>query len=283
MRKSFMLLSSLLLVVGLAGTASAAPLNWSGTITQVLGDFPPANQARGGGVATINNSTGLGPHIVTLRIAASRGGIDGEFTQFVTDPDVVGNSIAAIQYDTDSGTGTFAPISGGAASTTILTQNTMPLRGTVKLCLLSTDCSAVLNLVLTENGTKGAGIGGLLTIGGDTPIRISIENAPWTIKTAQVFDHITTTGKANQTIIPVTFKGFAHQPNSGTTSTAQPSGVVQLVTAAQVQTNLPFGSNVATSSGTVMRIHFIPEPGLMLLIGSGVAGLVLIGRRRLRK
>jgi hypothetical protein len=126
------------------------------------------------------------------------------------------------------------------------------------------------------------GVGGLLFVGNGV-VRISIEAAPWTVKTATVLDEITTTGKANQTTVPVTLKGFAHGPISLTTSTANPSGVVQLVTPAQVTTNLPFGSNSKVGAGNALRIHFIPEPGLLLLIGSGVVGLALLGRSRLRK
>jgi hypothetical protein len=81
----------------------------------------------------------------------------------------------------------------------------------------------------------------------------------------------------------VTLKGFAHGPISLTTSTANPSGVLQLVTPAQVTTNLPFGSNAFVSSGTTIRYHFIPEPGLLLLIGSGVVGLALLGRQRMKR
>jgi hypothetical protein len=156
----------------------------------------------------------------------------------------------------------------------------------VRLCLVTTDCVDFLDLVLTQqttNGTIGVGIGGLLTIGGDSPIKISIEAAPWTLKTVTVLDHITTTGKQNQTFTPVTWAGFAHGPASMTTNTAQPSGVVQLVSPTQVTTNLPLGSNVKVSSGVVIKVHFVPEPGLLLLLGSGVAGLALLGRARLRK
>jgi hypothetical protein len=30
------------------------------------------------------------------------------------------------------------------------------------------------------------------------------------------------------------------------------------------------------------RFRFVPEPGMLLLLGSGVAGLVLLGRSRLQ-
>jgi hypothetical protein len=32
-----------------------------------------------------------------------------------------------------------------------------------------------------------------------------------------------------------------------------------------------------------MTLHFIPEPGLLLLLGAGVVGLGLLGRSRMKK
>jgi hypothetical protein len=32
-----------------------------------------------------------------------------------------------------------------------------------------------------------------------------------------------------------------------------------------------------------LTLHFVPEPGLLLLIGSGVVGLGLLGRSRMKK
>ena len=58
---------------------------------------------------------------------------------------------------------------------------------------------------------------------------------------------------------------------------------MQLITPNQVITNLPLGSSDKMGQFVVWVIHFIPEPGLLLLLGSGVAGLALLGRRRMRK
>ena len=77
--------------------------------------------------------------------------------------------------------------------------------------------------------------------------------------------------------------GFAHGPSSNTSSTANPSGVVQLITPMQVVTNLTTGSNQKIALFGFLTIHFVPEPGMLLLLGSGVAGLVLLGRHRMRK
>ena len=284
-RKLFVLLAGALILFGMSGTAVASVLNWEGTSTLLLGDFPRSNKVRGGGVATINSSAGLG-HIETLRLKASRGNVNGKFIQLVTDPDTVANSIGAIEYnDVAATTGTFAPISGALQNTSLgLTSNKMGVAGTVRLCLVTTDCALPLTLpLLSVNGNVGVGIGGLLTIGGTGAIRISIQAAPWTIKTVTVSDHQTTTGGMNQETVGVKLTGFAHGPGSVTSSTAAVSGVVQLVTPSQVTTNLTAGSNKTIASGQTLFIRFIPEPGLLLLLGSGVAGLALIGRSRLRK
>ncbi|TFG92073.1 MAG: hypothetical protein E4H11_09925 [Myxococcales bacterium] len=314
MRRVFVVALALVLVAGLAGSSAAARLNWEGTLTSTTGELPPLHLT-GGGVATVNGSSGTVPaHLETLRLEASRGGIEGTDTNIITDPEVAGNGIAAIILMGQGGTGTLGPISGALGSQSALTQRVLPARGLSKICLLSTLCTDFLPLLLTQpttngaryqvntatpnqltpnalqgkrlgvpgTGVKGVGIGGLITVGGDSPIRISLEAAPWTVKTATAIDQTDdNTGVA--AFHDVTRMGFAHGPASGTTSTAQPSGVLQLVTPSQVRTNLALGSNVKISVLTELLIHFIPEPGLMLLLGSGVVGLALIGRSRMKK
>ena len=291
MRRWMVGLAAGALALGVCISASAAPLNFDGTLsTQTSSTLPVLNNTLSG-VATLNNSGGSLPaHLATLRLAGSR--LAGGTTQMVaiTDPNVQGNGIASLRITATLGTGTLGPISGGAASTSVLTKNVLPVRGLSKVCLLSTTCMDYLPLVLTQHVStsmaKGVGIGGLLTIGGGTnPIRISVEAAPWTIKTATRIDQITTPMTANgiKVFINVQGNGFAHDPSSTTTNTAQPSGVVQLISPMQVVTNLTSGSNSKISLFTIMKIHFIPEPGLLILLGSGVAGLVLLGRQRMRK
>ncbi len=291
MRRLLALSATAALALGLALPAGAKPLNFTGTLfTQTSTTLPLLSNTLGG-VATVNNSAGAIPaHLNLLRVAGSR--LAGATTQMVaiTDPTVSANGIASLRITAQLGTGTLGPISGGAASTTVLTKNVLPIRGISKVCLLSTQCTNFLPLQLTKHAAtsavKGVGIGGLLTIGaGTNPIRISIEAAPWTIKTATVIDQITTpmTPMGVKVFINVSGKGFAHDPSSTTTNTAQPSGVVQLISPMQIVTNLTSGSNAKLSQFTTLRIHFIPEPGMLLLLGSGVAGLVLLGRQRMRK
>jgi hypothetical protein len=290
MRKLVMLSAVAMLAFGVVGTASAKPLNWQGTLLLELGDLPALGNT-GGGVATVNGSAGAVPaHLQTLQLKASRGAIAGTAMVAITDPTAAGNGIASVRVQATMGTGTFAPISGGAASTTVLTANVLPVNGLAKVCLLSTQCTNFLPLALTQHVAtsmaKGVGIGGLLTIGGGTnPIRISIEAAPWTIKTGTSVDEITTpmTPMGVKKFVNRTAQGFAHDPSSTASSTAQPSGVVQLITPMQVVTNLTSGSNTKIALFGFLTVHFIPEPGMLLLLGSGVAGLVLLGRHRMKK
>jgi hypothetical protein len=290
MRKLVMLSAVAMLAFGVVGTASAKPLNWKGTMVLQLGELPSLGST-GGGVATVNNSAGVIPaHLQTLQLKGSRGGVAGTAMVPITDPTQSANGIASVRVKATMQTGTFAPISGGAASTTVLTKNVLPVNGLAKVCLLSTQCTNFLPLQLTQHTAmsvqKGLGIGGLLTIGGGTnPIRISIEAAPWTIKTGTSVDQITTpmTPGGVKKFVNVTAMGFAHDPSSATSNTAQPSGVVQLITPMQVVTNLTSGSNAKIALFGFLNIHFVPEPGMLLLLGSGVAGLVLLGRHRMKK
>lgn len=286
MRKFFIVFLTGLLALTMAGIASAAALNWEGTFVIDMVDFGKG-KATGGGVATVNDSAGGVPaHLQTLRLAGSRGHVTGSSINLITDPESAGNGLAAINFeDMQGGTGTLGAISGGASSGGALTPNTMPIYGVVKICLLSTACT--INLALpftgpTPSGTAGIGIGGMLTVGGYGGIRMSLNFDPWTIKTITLVDQITTTG-GSRVSIDVVQKGWAHAPVSTTTSTANISGMVQLVTPNQAQTNLPLGSNDQVGSSGLFIMHFIPEPGLLLLLGSGVVGLALLGRARMRR
>jgi hypothetical protein len=82
--------------------------------------------------------------------------------------------------------------------------------------------------------------------------------------------------------IPVLPGGFAHGPASLTSSTAQLSGALQLVTATKVFTNL-YGAFPEFPLAGVLTLHVVPEPGTLILVGSGVVGLAVYGRRRRKR
>jgi hypothetical protein len=294
LRKLFFSIITTFAMVGLVGTASAAPINWEGTTVLDLGDFPPGILT-GGGVATI---TTTGAHVNSLRIVQSRGGINGSFTQLVTDPETISNQIFAIQFVGVAGqTGTLTPISGGLDPVGSGYNGRLPVGGLVKLCLLNTECTTTADLELTQpdptrpGGIKGVGIGGLLTINVLNGFaNISVEAEPWQIAQATLIDQIELpTPSNNVTFVDIEIRGFAHGPSSASSTTAvvpTPSaggGVIQLISPSQVLTNLTTGTSDKVAAGQTFLIRFIPEPGLLLLIGSGVAGLALLGRSRMRK
>jgi hypothetical protein len=291
MRKLFVLMATAFLALDTAGVANAAVLNWEGTATILWADFVPGTLT-GGGVATVNGSSGAVPaHLSTLRLAASRGQIQGTGMMLLTDPDYPGNPPVLRYEGVGGGTGTWGGISGGAASTST-GGGTLPVGGTVKICMLSTACTIFLPIPLSQpttvNGVpgtdiQGVGVGGLITAGGYGGLQISLQAAPWTIKTATVLDEITPTGGPPPIMSTWVAKGWAHAPVSTTTSTAQPGGVVQLVTPNQIVTNITIGSGYKKGSFVILVIRFIPEPGLLLLLGSGVVGLALVGRKRMRR
>ena len=72
--------------------------------------------------------------------------------------------------------------------------------------------------------------------------------------------------------------GFAHGPASASqSSTAQPGGVLSLVTPVFVSTSLDSFPVIPIFSR--MTLHFVPEPSTMLLLGSGLLALFALGRR----
>ena len=180
----------------------------------------------------------------------------------MTDPEAKGNLIVSVQFlGIEAGTGTFNPISGVLSSTATAGQfnGTLPLAGLVRLCLFSTDCTAFgglpLTTVSTGGNTVGVGIGGLLTFTIFSGFaRLSVQANPWSIKTVTAIDQQTTPVNSAKVLVPITFKGFAHGPASGTTNTADIGGVVQLVSASQITSNLPTGSNDKIASGQSLLI-----------------------------
>jgi len=266
--------STWLLVLALAAgvssvrAASASPRNWEGTLSlEVLGFAPLA--VAGGGVSSVEGPGG-GALLRTLRLAASRGGIEGTAMVPITDPLVAAQGLASVRATASLGSGSVAPISG-ALGPPPLTRRLLPVRGLAKLCLLLSACTQFVPLPFTQStaagGVKGFGVGGLVTAGGVGALRLSIEAAPWTLYTATV--HVRTAGGGT---LPVYTNGFVHGAGSLTGSTGLPDGSLQLVTPMQIVSNQ--GHDLAAFGR--LRVRFLPEPGWLVLCGSGCAGLGLL-------
>jgi hypothetical protein len=292
MRKLLSVLIAGALLGGAASTAGAAVLNWEGQLAIQLGSLLPViitGQGYGPyGAANVNGTGGTG-HLSTLNIPQWIGGsgvvkaaIQGTGKVPVTDPNAA--PLLELRGTITLGSGTLTGMSAGGgglimraplAAVSGTGVGTMPVQGLFKMCILFGGCGSFIPVPMTQNGTKGVGIGGLMTVNGyGAGIQISVVGAPWTVATAV----ITGIPTANGGFETSTAFGFAHGPASATSSTAMPGGVIQLVSPNLTITSLGTGTVVGLFS--TLTIQFVPEPGTFLLFGAGVAALGVVGRRR---
>jgi len=244
MRKLSYAVAASLLVFGLAGQAHAVALDYTGSISVAITGIAPIVFS-GGGTATVNNSAGAG-HLQALNVAASDVGISG-FVLPVTDPAAF--PIGGLQVTANNGTGNFGG-SGGAGFGGV-----MPLVGGTKVCLFGPCSLAVANITVPLGVVGG---GGVTTVKG--AVNVTVIGAPWTTGTA-VIGTLTAMG------------GVSPLSNTG-----NPSGVVTLVTPVFISTNI--GASAVLPAFGTFALHFVPEPGTLMLLGSGIAGLVAFGRSR---
>lgn len=264
------------LALAAAPGAHAATLDFTGTLRihiaafqkpSYLGGGPAYLTVPGGGAASVNASSG-GVHLSSLALPG------GSFGPSTTSVGVNAASPISLVLSLDRNlTGTFSGISGQLPS-----GGSMGLSGLAKICLLFGPCQYThIPLPLTPtSGGAGFGIGGTQTVTG--VVAVTLRDAPWTIGQPVMTIH---TPGSNVTT-PSLPGGFAHGPASLTSSAAQLSGVLQLVTVSKVFTSLTSAFPEFPMAG-ILTLHFIPEPGTLLLFGSGVAGLALLGRRRHRR
>jgi hypothetical protein len=260
-----------MLALSVAGSSSAAIVTVLTTLGTKLG-FGKVGTGTATGVMTVNGSLG-GDHLTTLRLAPTDP-MDAAPVP-VTDPETTGTVASNIVDGGNTPGGTFAPISGGGP----LTQNILALAGVARVCLVSAGCLGALPLTLTKNaGATGVGVGGVVTVGGKGLFRVSLAASPWFLGSATRL-----VSTANGVVITRMFGGFIHAAQSGTSSTAKPSGFLQVITPTQVLIKGLAGNTQKIALFSSLTFHFIPEPGILLLLGSGVAGLALLGRSRMRK
>ena len=228
-----------------ATTSSAAELPFTGSLSLFITAVEPPVTIAGSGVATVS---GPGSHLATLALPASPFAATGVVLP-ITDPAAV--PIYGFQLTAHNAAGT---IMGGGGP--------IPLAGVAKICLFAPCPAPPPANVTVPLSVVGAGGGATVS----TLVNVTAIGAPWTIGTAAIGS--------------ITMMGFAHGPASLTSSTAAASGVVQVVAPTFVSTNI--GSSAVIAVFGVLSLHFVPEPGSMLLLASGLSALALAGRRRMR-
>ncbi len=258
------------IAIGTAGIANAATLDFTGTLQINMFRLhhdrtgsPIYLSVPGAGAAQVTDDGNL--HLLSFALS---GGTFGPSTVTTGVTPTYGTFFTLYFTLAQNLSGSFSGISGGPPG-----GGPMGLSGTAKLCLLFAPCEyANVALPLTPTtGGAGFGIGGTQSVAGN--FSHTMYHAPWTIGQPVMTIH---TANTNITT-PALPGGFAHGPASLTSSTAQVGGVVQLVTVSKTYTSWVFPEFPVTG---ILTLRFVPEPGTLLLLGSGVAGLGLLGRRR---
>jgi hypothetical protein len=233
--------------------AVALPVEVELTIQPAFGLYgTPGPTVFGNGIAIVNGS-GAGGHLSSLALPASLVATAG-LTMPTTDPAVA--PVMGLQLTVANAAGSVAATGGGHIA------GVVALPGTFRFCLFAPCGGAIANL---DVPLTPIGAGGSATVPG--PVNVSVFGAPWTSGTAMVGAF-----GFNQTLT-----GFAHGPASGTSSTAQPGGTLQLVTPISITTNL--GADNLIFAFGILTLRFVPEPGTALLVGAGALLLGAIGRR----
>jgi hypothetical protein len=249
----------------------------------------------GTGVATLNGSSGSPyAHLNTLQLPGGLGYTGGNNvpeTIPLTDPENL-TLVTLRATGLRLGTVTFNGLSGGPP---LGSKNTAIPLGGMRMCILFPGCANYLPIPFAKDATNAVGVGGIFTVNGlskGNGFKLSVQGAPWTIGLASIANVTTETPNGAISTYTATIQGFVHGPASGSSTPGVPLygwgpsssgvvGLVQLVTPVSVQSNLepPYRFSAAWVE---LKLNMIPEPGLLLLLGSGIAGLVLLGRSRMR-
>jgi beta propeller repeat protein len=211
-----------LLAIGMAGSARAAELPFSGTLRLHIATLPSVS-IPGSSVANVG-ITGAN-HLASLFLAS------GAFGPFNTSIPATNNpGLNSVVFSISQNlSGSFPGISGGPPAI-----GTMGISGVMKICLVFAPCMyAGVPFALTPTpGGAGFGIGGTVAIPG--AVSLTMQHAPWTIGQPVMTIHTANSNLSS----PVLPGGFAHGPASLTSSTAAAGAELQMVTATKAYTSL---------------------------------------------
>lgn len=245
MRAAALSIPLLALILAAAPPARSAPIQRPAVVVLALYttlDVGPVFFEATGPVTVDTASSG---RLVSLGLPA---GMLATTTQVVTTASNVDIRIAA-----SNGPGAFAEDATGGFG------GIMPILGTLRVCLFGTcDGSPVVDLALPLD-VVGAGGTVTTTLQGFT---LSVAGAPWGE------GPVTLSGPGFVSV----FEGYRSGPLGGTSTTTLTGGFVQLVSPVHVAIpNLDPLEFVA-----VLDVEFVPEPGVAILLATGLLGLGLL-------
>ncbi len=269
MRKLFGFIAVGALALGLSTPAIAAPYAFTATLSVTVGTFPPVTgtaagvgtSVSGGGAASIPGSVfSVG---ATAQVSPPLLGLIGGFAVCgagLGSPifNIIPPSVnAGTCLPNASGTNGVLSWSGGPTGTMPLLASAY-LTGTINAMGQAMAVAAIPLAVIGVGGTQGFSAFGGLVAG-------TVTANPWQLAA------VTQVGVLNGATTVLTGVGFDARNGAGI-------GTLQLVT--PTDANIVVGNLPAIAT---LTISYIPEPGTILLLGAGVAGLAVAGRRRMSK
>jgi hypothetical protein len=249
MRKSLQFAVVLVTALGLAGAAQGAVLT-SASILIPLEPYFPMSPMTGTGVGTsvgFGATATLGSNVVRGTAISTGGTSSPPITQAVLA--LTGHAAGSFTAGGGPGGGFGGP---------------MTLAGTGRLLAYSGNVTLIA-VPISPVGQPGGFVS--VTSGGGTIIQVS--GTGWTTGVQTLMAPATTVGGGTTTPWTVTATGADLRTASG-------AGTLVLISPIFLRTNL--GGDMPNFA--VLTLDYVPEPATLLLVGLGIAGLALRGRRR---
>ena len=271
MRKLFGFIAFGALATVLATPALAVTAPFTATLSITVGTFPPVT-ATAAGTGTTNASGGDASIPGSVFSAGAAAPISPALLNLIGGFAVCGQNLVAPTFYVSPpavGAGTCSPnaagtnspvnYSGGMAVSSLLAS--AYLTGLVNTMGQAMAVATIPLSVVGQGGTTGFSAFGGLVAG-------TVTGNPWTVGA------LTQTGVLNGATTTLTASGFDNRDANG-------NGTLQIVT--NVNADLGIGNLPAMGILTITYDAVIPEPGTALLLGSGILGLVVAGRRRMAR